>query len=236
MTIRIPLYQKLENTIIKLIESKALLPVAKLPSESKLHRDYQMSRITIRRALKDLETSGYIKTFQGKGSFVKKREHEVGGMHYFNVYEAIKEMGGQDEVKLASFRLIVDDSLQSIRKKLKINDDDYIYEIKYVTTFDGQAVFFDLVYLPYLRYPQIYRSELTNSWLLTLLKHKYQFDGKFHTMSTNVEVAKPGEKLVQEAVRVETSAYELQNGQRKMVLWSRAYSFGDLMRYLKQNH
>ncbi|MCY9806008.1 GntR family transcriptional regulator [Lentilactobacillus senioris] len=236
MTIRIPLYQKLENTIIKLIESKVLLPGTKLPSESKLHRDYQMSRITIRRALKDLETSGYIETFQGKGSFVKKREHEVGGMHYFNVYEAIKEMGGQAEVKLASFRLIVDDSLQSIRKKLKINDDDYIYEIKYVTTFDGQAVFFDSVYLPYLRYPQIYQSELANSGLMTLLKHKYKFDGKFHTTSVPVKAAKPGEKNPQEAMRVETSAYELQNGRKEMVLWSRAYSFGELMRYLKQTH
>lgn len=234
MTIRIPLYQKLENTIIKLIESQVLLPGDKLPSETKLHQDYQISRITIRRALKDLETSGYIETFQGKGSFVKKRDHEVGGMHYFNVYEAIKEMGGQANVKLVSFRLIVDDSLQSVRKKLKINDDDYVYQIKYVTTCDDQPVFFDSVYLPYLRYPQIYQSELVNSWLMTLLKHKYNFSGKFHTTSTDVRVTKPGEIEIQDATRVETAAYEIINGKKEMVLWSRAYSFGKLMRYVKQ--
>ncbi|NCD06035.1 MAG: GntR family transcriptional regulator [Spirochaetia bacterium] len=42
-----------------------------IPSESQLCEMYDVSRITIRRALKELEYSGFVKRIQGKGTFVK---------------------------------------------------------------------------------------------------------------------------------------------------------------------
>jgi DNA-binding GntR family transcriptional regulator len=48
-----------------------------IPSESQLCEMYDVSRITIRRALKELEYSGLVKRVQGKGTFVKARNRDA---------------------------------------------------------------------------------------------------------------------------------------------------------------
>lgn len=48
-----------------------------IPSESQLCEMYDVSRITIRRALKELEYSGYVKRVQGKGTFVNANHRDA---------------------------------------------------------------------------------------------------------------------------------------------------------------
>ncbi len=48
-----------------------------IPSETQLCEMYDVSRITIRRALKELEYSGYVKRIQGKGTFVKSSNRDA---------------------------------------------------------------------------------------------------------------------------------------------------------------
>lgn len=48
-----------------------------IPSETQLCEMYEVSRITIRRALKELEYSGYVKRIQGKGTFVKSSNRDA---------------------------------------------------------------------------------------------------------------------------------------------------------------
>ena len=65
-----PLYIQLKNRLISKIQTGALLPGDKLPSESELQREYGMSRVTVRNAMAELEVGGFIVKVQGKGSFV----------------------------------------------------------------------------------------------------------------------------------------------------------------------
>lgn len=53
------------------IESRALLPDDKLPSESELISQYGVTRYTARKALEQLEADGLICKHQGKGCFVR---------------------------------------------------------------------------------------------------------------------------------------------------------------------
>lgn len=46
----------------------------KIPSQNELQEIFKVSRVSIREALKKLESSGIIITYQGRGSFVKKFE------------------------------------------------------------------------------------------------------------------------------------------------------------------
>ena len=49
-------------------------PGDKLPSETQMQKEYSMSRVTIRNAMAELETEGYIIKVQGKGSFVAQSD------------------------------------------------------------------------------------------------------------------------------------------------------------------
>lgn len=66
-----PLYKKIYNDLLQLIQNKSLSPGTQLPTEKELSETYDVSRITSKRALTELESQGFIYRIQGKGSFVK---------------------------------------------------------------------------------------------------------------------------------------------------------------------
>ena len=71
ITALIPLYQIIINTIQERIQTGEFRKDDKLPSEAQLMEEFNTSRITVTRALKELEHRGVIYRLKGKGSFVK---------------------------------------------------------------------------------------------------------------------------------------------------------------------
>lgn len=67
---RMPIYDQIENQIKTLIVSGKLPAGTALPSIRKLAASLSCSVITTRRSYQNLEQAGYIKTLQGKGTFV----------------------------------------------------------------------------------------------------------------------------------------------------------------------
>jgi len=68
-----PLYQVIIENITASIESGIYRPNGKLPSEADLMKSFNTSRITVTRALKELEIRGIIYRRKGKGSFAAPR-------------------------------------------------------------------------------------------------------------------------------------------------------------------
>ena len=64
-----PLYLQLKNTIKGLIDSGEIKKGEKILSEYELCEKYNVSRITVRNALAELESEGYLIKKQGKGTF-----------------------------------------------------------------------------------------------------------------------------------------------------------------------
>ncbi|KHF38533.1 GntR family transcriptional regulator [Halalkalibacter okhensis] len=71
---REPIYHQIETQVKSLIVGGQLPPGTPLPSIRVLSNDLQCSVITTRRAYQNLESHGFIKTVQGKGTFVKEME------------------------------------------------------------------------------------------------------------------------------------------------------------------
>ena len=69
-----PLYRIIMEELTSLINSGSYRPNEKLPSESELMNKYNTSRITVTRALRELELKGLIYKIKGKGSFVSSRK------------------------------------------------------------------------------------------------------------------------------------------------------------------
>ncbi|NIK11447.1 GntR family transcriptional regulator [Alkalibacillus almallahensis] len=67
---REPIYHQIEHQIKALIASGQLEAGTSLPSIRALSKDLEVSVITTRRSYQNLENEGFIKTSQGKGTFV----------------------------------------------------------------------------------------------------------------------------------------------------------------------
>lgn len=73
----IPIYEQIEEAIKQAIFSNELKEEDMLPSVRNLANDLKISFLTVKRAYDELEQSGFIKTVQGKGSFVAPKNLEL---------------------------------------------------------------------------------------------------------------------------------------------------------------
>ena len=64
-------YQRIEDSIIQRINTGKLIPGEKLEDTDTLCKHFQVSHITIQKALESLSAQGYITRIKGKGSFIK---------------------------------------------------------------------------------------------------------------------------------------------------------------------
>ncbi len=69
----LPLYQQLQRALRKAIEIQLLGPEDALPAERDLASDFNVSRITVRKALDGLVAEGLLVRRQGSGNFVSTR-------------------------------------------------------------------------------------------------------------------------------------------------------------------
>ena len=68
-----PMYQKVVEGLRRQVESGELLPGSQLPSDYDLGERYEVSRSTVREAIKRLVSGGLLETRQGQGTFVARK-------------------------------------------------------------------------------------------------------------------------------------------------------------------
>ena len=73
----VPIYEQIKNQIINQIMSNELLEGESIPSIRSLASDIKISVMTIKKAYDELESEGYIKSVQGKGTFVAPKNIEL---------------------------------------------------------------------------------------------------------------------------------------------------------------
>ncbi|WP_113703806.1 GntR family transcriptional regulator [Nonomuraea lactucae] len=66
-----PLWQQLANVIRDQIKAGEYAPRQMLPSEAHMQQEHDVSRGTVRRAMKALGEQGWVTTIQGRGSYVR---------------------------------------------------------------------------------------------------------------------------------------------------------------------
>ncbi|MDQ0158242.1 GntR family transcriptional regulator [Alkalibacillus salilacus] len=106
---REPIYHQIEHQIKALIASGQLEAGTSLPSIRALSKDLEVSVITTRRAYQNLENEGFIKTSQGKGTFVA------------NIQASFKKEIKHDTVTKA-FEQAIDTAYQHNYTKAEIQD------------------------------------------------------------------------------------------------------------------
>ena len=65
-----PLYKQLEEKIIQDIENGIYRKGQKIPTEKELSQMYDVSRITVRKALEEITKQGILERHAGKGTYV----------------------------------------------------------------------------------------------------------------------------------------------------------------------
>ena len=73
----LPIFEQIENAIKEAIFSNELKEGEMLPSVRSLANELKISFLTVKRAYDELEKAGFIKTVQGKGSYVSPKNLDL---------------------------------------------------------------------------------------------------------------------------------------------------------------
>ncbi|PAT01688.1 transcriptional regulator [Candidatus Izimaplasma bacterium ZiA1] len=168
---RLPKYLVLKKEIIKLIEDGVYLEDTLVPSERELMEQYQVSRITVRRALEELSNAGYLYRVHGKGTFVKGDRHTQNLFSIVSCTEDIKSMG------MVPSRLVVkkvtEDSSPKKRKKLSLNMNDKVFNLARIYYADDTPINYTDTNLPAKYFKGIETYDFEENSLYKVLEDDY---------------------------------------------------------------
>jgi len=98
----VPLYYQIMEDLLSQINSKELLPGQKLPTEEWLCQHYDVSRVTIRKALSELVASGQIQRKRGKGNYITRPDVNLSLTHMASLHKALTIRGIVSTSKIIS--------------------------------------------------------------------------------------------------------------------------------------
>lgn len=143
-----------------------------MPSEAEIAQQYQVSRITAKRALDDLVNQGWAYRRQGKGTFAAyARIKEMSGFRSFS--EDIFSKGLKPTSRIIRFEQVT--ATDYVAGQLKINPGEAVYILQRVRLADDQPVAFETAYLPVSLFPGMLTYDLSKS-LFQVLREKYHTD------------------------------------------------------------
>ena len=120
-----PKYLAIAEKLKHEIETGEYQPNDQLPKEFDLARSYNVSRITVRNAMKELESQGLIYRIQGAGSYVKERN-----LMHATVDSNQLELINLKKYKLKLLDFEVGQVIPKITEALNVQPYDIVYTIK----------------------------------------------------------------------------------------------------------
>ncbi|WP_313803975.1 GntR family transcriptional regulator [Cytobacillus sp.] len=124
---REPIYHQIEEQIKALIAGGQLPAGTSLPSIRVLSKELEISVITTRRAYQNLEYQGFIRTTQGKGTFVAEieasKKEEVTVSAVYHAIEKAVETALRHDYTLEQIEVVFQEIIASLEKKGGHNND-----------------------------------------------------------------------------------------------------------------
>lgn len=119
-----PLYRQLMHRIRADIASGVYPVHSRIPSEAELGQTYQVSRVTVRKALAELTREGLLRRMQGKGTYVSAPRLKTSLRDVTSFHEACLMMGCTPGTKVISSQIIHAEEIQ--REALNLQGDEAV--------------------------------------------------------------------------------------------------------------
>ncbi len=156
-----PLYRQLMSRLREDI-AKGVYPVhSRIPPEAELEARYQVSRVTVRRALKELTREGLLRPQQGKGTFVCSPRIRRSLRDVTSFHEACRHMGCQPGTQVISLKRTEADAQTRQDLQLPENLHEVIETVR-LRLADGEPVMIETNRFP-PTFDVLMRSDLTGS-------------------------------------------------------------------------
>lgn len=165
--IAIPLYSQLKDKLITAINNDDLKYGEKIPTEIEIMKKYNISRITVRRAIKELVEEGYLIKKQGKGTFVIKNKIERKLTYFYRNTQPVsftKELELNNIIPSAKvIKLAIIDPIKEFNNMLNINVNEKLIYMKRLRLANNIPTAIEINYFPYSTFKELLKKDLSTS-------------------------------------------------------------------------
>jgi GntR family transcriptional regulator len=168
---QLPLYHQLKTAILREIQAGRWKPGDRLPTEDALMARFQVSKITVRQALRELAEMGYIRRAQGRGTFVLHPPLEEGPRELTSF---TGEMRGHGRVATSQ---VIDQAVVAapadIASRLDIAAGAAVFRLQRLRLADGEPMGLQTAYIPLALVPGIELRAFVDASLYEVLASHY---------------------------------------------------------------
>ncbi|MEG0229395.1 MAG: GntR family transcriptional regulator [Oscillospiraceae bacterium] len=166
-----PKYYVVKKYIIDNINDETFNVNAVIPSERELMDKFNMSRITVRKAIEDLVNEGYLYKIQGKGTYVKSDEFKQNLFSITGCTEDIKKLGMTPSKKLIYQG--VEKADKKRLRRLNLIEGDLVLKIIRVYYADSEPINYTITHLPLKLFPDIDKLDFSVHSIYDVIENKY---------------------------------------------------------------
>ena len=166
-----PKYFIVKKAIVENIDNDLYHSNEAIPSEKKLMELYNVSRITIRKAIDELVTEGYLYKIQGKGTYVKADEGSNNLFSITSSTEDVQKMGMTPSKKTKISR--IEFASPKRAKALEISTDDKVEVIGRISYANLEPLNYTIAFLPEKIFPGLIEYDLEHESLYKLINDRY---------------------------------------------------------------
>lgn len=168
----IPRHRQISNWLRKKIDEGIYKVDEKLPSENELAHKFDVSRVTVRRALQTLENEQLIYRSQGLGSFVNDNRSHQSFIRLTDFVEDMKKSGMEASSSVISFSTIT--APDPIVSLLELKPGSSVVRLDRLRLGDAQPIAFDITWLPMFYGQLIENYNLEDETIYEILEREYE--------------------------------------------------------------
>lgn len=184
---RVPKYKKIENYILDMIKTGKLKLGDQIETEAQLNEKFNISRVTVGKALNNLAQEGFIERIPGKGSFVRNIVvmKSIGVLNRSFTQEMIS-LGMKPGSKLIVYKVIMGKDVPVVARYLNLADEDYLHFFIRLRTGDDDPIALSYTYIPVKIVHAIDINALNKSMVEYLESLGIRDEGTAHILSAHI--------------------------------------------------
>ena len=165
-----PLYYQIREDLRQKISANEYPPNSMIPSEAELCEIYDVSRITVRRAILDLVQEGLLVRGKGKGTFVSESYGwtTMSGVQSFT--QQLLGLNMRPSAQPLSCKVHKADA--TLRKHLELEEGEEVVTVSRLRLTDSEPCMVEVMNFPYKRVPGLEKEDMGQS-IYGILKGKY---------------------------------------------------------------
>jgi len=167
-----PLYHQVKTLLLRDIENGRFRAGEQLPTEDALSLQFQVSKITIRQALRELSSLGYVRREQGRGTFVQRPPVEQGPRELTSFSDEMRRHG-----MIASSRVLDRGAIAAsaeLAAELGLDPGDDVFRLRRLRLADREPMGVQTTFLALSLVPGIEAEPFGTTSLYEILRTRYR--------------------------------------------------------------